>query len=168
MNSIFGRRSIRSFLNQKIPDQTLEQILKAGMYAPSAGNEQAWEFIVIRDKTIHRKICDVHPNAKALLTCDTAIVVCGNLKEQKYPVDYWVLDCSLAGGNIMLEAYELGVGSVWLSVYPNKYRSENIKKILALPPEISPLCVIAMGYAAEASPAPENRFRESKIHRETW
>jgi nitroreductase len=167
MNSIFERRSIRHYQKKEIPDEALRTILRAGMYAPSAGNEQSWEFIVIRSRETLEALCNAHPYAKALLSCDTAIAVCGNLSRQKYSVQYWVLDCAIAGQNIMLEAHELGIGSVWLGVYPCEYRTENIAHILNVPDDVIPLSIIALGYPAETVEMPE-RCCEDKVHWEKW
>ena len=168
MNSIFERRSIRSYLDKPIPKEVMEDILRAGMYAPSAGNEQPWEFVVIQEKSTLESMCAVHPHAKALLSCNAAIVICGNLLKQKYSAQYWVLDCTLAGQNIMLQSKEMGLGSVWLGVYPCKYRMENIAQLLHFPKTVVPLSVIAIGYPAESVPQPEDRFRREKIHFEKW
>lgn len=168
MNGIFERRSIRSYQDKHVSDEMIETILKAGMYAPSAGNEQPWEFIVIRSKKMLESLCSVHPHAKALLSCNVAIAVCGNLARQKYSAQYWVLDCTLAGQNIMLQAQDMGLGSVWLGVYPCKYRIENIVELLQLPQSVVPLSIIALGYPAEIVPQPENRFQRDKIHLESW
>ncbi len=167
MNSIFERRSIRRYQKKAIPDETLRTILRAGMYAPSAGNEQPWEFIIIRSREMLQALCNAHPHAKALLSCDTAIALCGNLSRQKYSVQYWILDCAMAGQNIMLEAHELGIGSVWLGVYPCEYRTENIAHILNVPKDVIPLGIIALGYIEEALKVPE-RYCEGKVHWEKW
>ncbi len=167
MNSIFERRSIRRFIKKQIPEDILRSVLEAGMYAPSAGNEQPWEFMVIRSRKLLEQLCSAHPHAKALLSCDTAVVVCGDLSQQKYSVQYWVLDCALAGQNIMLQAQEFGVGSVWLGVYPCEYRTENIAHILGLPQGIIPLCIIALGYPAETAEKPD-RYQKEKIHWDKW
>ena len=168
MNSIFERRSIRCFQNKMVSDDMIGLLLKAAMYAPSAGNEQPWEFVVIRSKKMLESLCNVHPHAKALLSCNVAIAVCGNLSRQKYSAQYWVLDSALAGQNIMLQACELGLGSVWLGVYPCKYRMENIVDLLCLPQNVMPLSIIALGYPAEIIQQPTDRFKNEKIHLESW
>ncbi len=167
MNSIFKRRSIRKFTGQPISDEDLQLMLKAAMYAPSAGNEQPWEFIVVRDKQNLQALCNVHPHAKMLPSADLAVAICGNLPKQKYSVQYWVQDCTAAGENLMLQATELGIGTVWLGVYPCEYRTENIARILGVPQEVIPLCIIAAGYPAEEKEQPQ-RFDSQKIHFEKW
>jgi len=64
MKAILNRKSIRKYKDIKISDEIIEQLLRAAMAAPSAGNEQPWEFIVLRDKETMKKITEVHPILK--------------------------------------------------------------------------------------------------------
>ncbi len=167
METIFNRRSIRSFSDKKIADEDLTKILKAGMRAPSAGNEQPWEFIVTKDRNIMLEISQPNPYAKMLEHADTAIIVCGDVNQQKYPFDFWIQDCSAATQNILLEAKYLGIGSVWIGTYPVDERVESIKQIFGLPENVIPFSVIALGYPKEEA-KPLDTFREDKIHFEKW
>jgi len=95
MKEIFERRSVRKYQNKPVPYHLVEEIIKAGMTAPSAGNEQPWEFVVIEDRNILDNIAKVHPYATMLNDCAVSIVVCGNLSFQRYE-GFWVQDCSAA------------------------------------------------------------------------
>ena len=92
MQEIINRRSIRSYRADAVTEEQLEQILRAAMAAPSAGNQQPWEFIVVTDQDLLVKITEVHPYAKMLLEAPAAIVVCGNRSREKH-VDYWIRNC---------------------------------------------------------------------------
>lgn len=166
MNSIFKRRSIRKYTSEKVSEDTVKELLKAGMSAPSAANEQPWEFIVIRDREILKEIIDVHGYAAMLKEADVAIAVCGNINRDKVG-GFWVQDCSAATENILIEAQELGLGAVWLGVYPLEERVNPIKKILKLPESITPLSIISIGYPAEHK-AESNYYDESRIHYNNW
>ncbi|RUT53366.1 nitroreductase family protein [Clostridium botulinum] len=102
MNAILKRRSIRKYKDKKISDDIVEELLRAGMAAPSAVNEQPWQFIVLRDKETMKKITKVHEYSKMLLESDLAIVVCGD-KSKELVGDFWVQDCSAATQNILIE-----------------------------------------------------------------
>lgn len=167
MNAIFNRRSIRKYAEKNISDSDLTLLLKAAMSAPSAGNEQPWEFIVVRDPESMRKITQIHPYSKALLQADAAIIVCGNLTRQLYKRNYWTLDCAAATENILIQATEMGIGSVWLAVYPEPDRIEGVKKIFSLPEEVVPLAVVSLGYPGEEKEAAP-RFKKSRVHYESW
>lgn len=115
MNAILNRKSIRKYKNMHVSDTIVDDLLKAAMAAPSAGNEQPWDFIVLRDKEIMKKITEFHPFLKMLLNTDIAIVVCGDKAKEKLN-GYWIQDCSAASENILLAAEDNGLGAVWLGV----------------------------------------------------
>ena len=85
---IINRRSIRSYKSDAVTEEQIEHVLRAAMTAPSAGNQQPWEFIVVTDRTLLTKINEVHPHSKMLLEAPMAIVVCGNLSREVH-ADYW-------------------------------------------------------------------------------
>lgn len=166
MNLILNRKSIRKYKDTVVSDEIVEELLRAGMQAPSAGNEQPWEFIVLRNKEIMKEITKVHPYSKMLLNTDVAIVVCGNEAKEVFE-GYWVQDCSAATENILLAAEYKGLGAVWLGVYPTEDRVEGIKKILNLPDSVIPLSIIPVGYPDEEKDA-VNRFDKTRIHYDKW
>jgi nitroreductase len=166
MNSIFERRSIRKYTNQEISDETIEKLLRAAMAAPSAGNEQPWHFIVIRDRETLNAIPKFHPYSQMLKEAPAAIIVCGDSSLEKFQ-GYWVQDCSAATQNILLEAQEMGLGSVWLGVYPMEERVNGLKSLLKLPAYVTPLCILPIGYPAE-SREPADRYDPIRVHADQW
>jgi nitroreductase len=166
MQAIFNRRSIRKYTDKVVSEDLIEKILRAGMAAPSAGNEQPWHFIVIDDKDVLNEIPKFHPYSQMLKQASHAIVVCGDRSLQKYE-GYWVQDCSAAMQNMLLMAQDLGLGAVWLGVYPVQERVSGLKKLLSLPEGVTPLSIMSLGYPAEAK-EPEDRFNSSRIHKNGW
>ncbi|MBW6410879.1 nitroreductase family protein [Clostridium weizhouense] len=166
MDTILNRKSIRKYKDTHVNDEIIEELLKAGMAAPSAGNEQPWEFIVLRDKEIMRKITEVHPYSRMLLNADVAIVVCGDESKEKFK-GFWVQDCSAATENILLAAEDKGLGAVWLGVYPIADRIDPIKKLLNLPDSVIPLSIIPVGYPDEQKESVD-RFNKSRVHYDRW
>jgi nitroreductase len=136
------------------------------MAAPSAGNQQPWEFIVVTDRDLLDKITKVHPYAKMLLGAPAAIIVCGNTNREKH-AGFWVQDCSAAVENMLLEATHQGLGSVWLGVHPRQDRVDGLKKLFNMPESVIPLAVVALGYANE-QPTPVDRFNPAYVHRNGW
>ena len=167
MKEIFDRRSVRTYTDRDVTPQEEEKLLRAAMQAPSAGNEQPWEFIVLRDGEQMLKIEEGQQYATMLKTAPLAIVVCGNTECQRFPHDFWVQDCSAAIQNLLLEAVHLGLGGVWMGVYPVPERVENIKKVLSLPESVIPLGVIAIGQPAQ-QPQPADRYLPERVHRDRW
>ncbi|MTI65876.1 MAG: nitroreductase family protein [Firmicutes bacterium] len=166
MKEILNRRSIRKYTDEKIDTLVIGDLLKAAMAAPSAGNEQPWEFIVIKNKNTLKDLTKIHPYASMLKEADTAIIVCGNLNKQKFE-GYWAQDVSAATENILIEAEHKNLGAVWLGVYPTEDRVKSIKAMFNLPNYIIPFSIISLGYKNEEK-EPTNRYDKSKIHYERW
>ena len=166
MEAILGRRSIRKYTVQGISDTTLRRLLEAGMSAPSAGNEQPWEFVVIDDRKLLNAIPAIHPHSQMLSEAPLAIAVCGDLQREKH-LGFWMQDCSAATENILIAAHAHGLGAVWLGIYPREERIQGIRRILSIPDNIVPLSLIAVGYPAEEKSG-LNRYDESRIHRNGW
>lgn len=166
MNAIFKRRSIRKYTEIKVSEELIEQILRAGMAAPSAGNERPWHFVVIDDKDVLNQIPKFHPYSNMLKEASCAIVVCGDTALQRFD-GYWVQDCSAATQNMLIMATELGLGSVWLGVYPNKERVKPLKQLLNLPESVIPLSIISIGYPAEEK-KPNDSFDKTRVHKNRW
>jgi len=166
MEAILTRRSIRKFKNKPIQNEILDKLLRAAMQAPSAGNRQPWHFVIITERGKLDKISDFHPYSKMLKEAPLAILICAKVETDKY-CDYWVQDCSAATQNLLLAAHALGLGGVWLGIYPIQERVSGIKDLLSLPPDIVPLSLNAIGYPNEKKKA-EIRYNKDKIHYEKW
>jgi len=166
VDTIRNRRSIRKYTAQPVPQELVTRLLEAAMSAPSAGNEQPWEFIVITDREVLQAITKVHPYSQMLKEAPLAVLVCGNLEREKYP-GFWIEDCSAATENILLEAENIGLGGVWLGVYPHDERVKGIAELLGLPSSVVPLSLVALGYPAEKKP-PAERFDPSRVHTNRW
>ena len=166
LQAIEKRRSIRKFQDKTISAEQINVLLKAAMLAPTARNCQEWEFVVVKDRSVLNALKEAHPHAQMLSTADCAIVVCADT-EREWEDGYWTGDCGAATENILLAATDIGLGSVWLGVYPNKERMQSIAQILSLPSHVKPFNLIALGYPDEEK---ENvdRFDTKKIHYERW
>ena len=166
LEAISTRRSVRSFTSKPIAKEIVEELLRAAMSAPSAGNEQPWQFVVMDDRRILDRIIDVNPNAKMCKEAQAAILVCGDTSKEKYP-GFWVQDCSAAAQNILLAAHDKGIGSVWTGIYPIKERVEGFRKLLGLPENVVPFCLVPLGYPAKQVPQVD-RFQRDRVHHNGW
>lgn len=166
LEAILKRRSIRRYTAEPVAEDLIKQLLEAAMHAPSAHNQQPWQFVVIRERQILDKIPEFHPYSSMLKTAPLAIVVCGDSSYFKSP-DYWPQDCAAATQNILLAARALGLGSVWMGVYPKDNLIEVLRNLLDLPEHITPFNLIAVGHPAEEKPQPK-RFDEQRIHYDRW
>ncbi len=166
LQAIEKRRSIRQFQDKTISAQDINTLLKAAMLAPTARNCQEWEFVVIKDRIVLNALKEAHPHAQMLSTADCAIAVCADTKRE-WESGYWMGDCAAATQNILLAATDMGIGSVWLGVYPNEERMKKIAEVLRLPENIKPFNIIALGYPAEEK-GDVDRFDPKKVHYERW
>ena len=169
VETIMTRTSIRAFADTPVDEATIEQLLRAGMAAPSAVNKQPWAFVVVTGRENLDSLSEAHPYARMLTTAQAAIVVCGDMTKALEGTgrDFWIQDASAATENILLAAHALGLGAVWTGVYPNPERVATITEALALPSHIIPLNVIPIGYPAE-SPAPKDKWKPENVHYNKW
>ena len=164
--AIYGRRSIRKYTDQPVPEETIMGLIKAAMAAPSAGNEQPWHFVIIDERKKLDAIPRYHPYSAMLKEAPVAIAVCGDTRLEKFK-GFWVQDCSAAVQNLLLAAHAKGLGAVWLSTYPIEERVVKTQELLGLPKEVVPLAIVALGYPAEKKGTAE-RFDKSRIHKNKW
>lgn len=163
---IFTRRSIRKFTDQDISEADVTHILRAAMAAPTAGNAQTWDFIVVRQQQMREAITTCTPYAGMAPSAPVCIVVCADTSREKYK-HYWVQDCAAAMQNILLAARAKGIGSVWLGIHPVEERVRALKKIFFMPEHVMPLGIAVLGYPAQPF-TEQDRFDAAKVHSETW
>ncbi len=145
MNAIFTRRSVRDFTEKKIEAEKMDKILRAAMQAPSAANQQPWQFIVVSAEEKLSVLSGVSPYAACLKGAAAAIIVLGSCKDLTYP-EFCEQDLAAATQNILLQATELGLGSVWLGVMPDQDRMNYIRRLLELESDLNPFCIVALGH----------------------
>lgn len=161
--ALLKRRSIRKFTDQEVSLEDIETILHMAMSGPSAMNKKPWEFYVVtnQEKLAELRKAGFYKGYESPL----AIVVCGNIKEA-LPLqlkEYWIQDCSAATENILLAATDLGLGSVWCGVYPQKSVIKKVQVALGMPSNMVPLNIIYIGYPDVEAEA-RDQFTEKKIH----
>jgi len=166
LQAIWTRRSVRRYLEKPVPREQLETVLKAGMYAPSAGNEQPWHFIVVDDKKLFGRIMASHPYASMLETAPVAILVCGDIRLERFSGN-WMLDCAAATQNMLLAAHAEGLGAVWVGVFPNAERMAAMREVFSLPATIQAFSLVALGFTEE-SKGDAHRFKPERIHHNGW
>ena len=167
METILTRRSIRKYTLKPVSDSLIQELINAAMSAPSAGNEQPWHFIIIDDQKILKAIPKIHPYAAMLNVAPKAILICADTTREKEK-GYSLIDCAAANENLLLAAHTNGLGACWLGVYPSKdKRVVDLRKLLNIPTHIIPFAIVAIGYPAEHKPK-EDRYDESRIHRNIW
>lgn len=169
ISTILNRRSIRAFKQDPINAEDMQLILNAGLYAPSAMNQQSWHFTVVQNKVLLEKInqtCRVvflnsgikayqdrakSENFNVFYSAPTLIIVSGDEKAS-YPKN----DCTLALGNLLLASASLGIGSCWihaLTHFGGTPEGDRLLQELSIPDGFKIFGSAALGYAASYAPA---------------
>ncbi|MCA1944821.1 MAG: nitroreductase family protein [Desulfovibrio sp.] len=162
LTAIHARRSIRDFTPEPVSETQLEILLRAAMAAPSAGNAQPWEFVVVREADTRQRVAEIHPYAKMAPKAPLGVLVCGDISREKYP-GFWPQDCAAAVQNLLLAATAQGLGTVWTGIYPVEERVAMFRTLFNLPERLVPFSFIPVGYPKEDKPQVD-RFDESRIH----
>jgi nitroreductase len=166
METILTRRSIRKYTDQPVPDALVTDLLRAAMAAPSAGNQQPWQFVVVRDRAVLEVIATANPYGGPARDAQVAVIVCGDLEREDRP-GFWVQDCAAATQNLLLAAHAAGLGAVWCGTYPREERMAPIAAVLGLPEHVIPFAAVPIGYPAER-PAPVDRYDPGRVHLDRW
>lgn len=165
IQAIMTRRSIRTWTNEPVTDQERTIILEAAMNAPSAADARPWHFVVIDDPEVIRRFTEMG-GTEMLAESTFLVLVCGDAGKEIYP-GFWPQDCSCAAQNMQLAAHDIGIGCVWVAIYPLDERVQICRKILGIPEAITPFALLAMGVPNEVL-SPEYRYDEERLHSNKW
>lgn len=153
-----GRRSIRNFQDKAVTDEDIEMILEAGRWAPSGSNRQPWEFIVVKNREILKKISKTGVYGLPLRKAPLGIAIVGKKLENP---NWYIQDTSLASMNMMLMAWALNIGMCWMGSMDREYA----KELLGLGKDDFLLTILAMGYIKGKIPKPTLRKSLEEITR---
>lgn len=163
MSAIDQRASVRQYTDDPVTDDEVRSILRAAMAAPSAGNQQPWEFYVVRDAQRRQDLAACSPYAKPCLRAPLVIAFCQR-SDVKWP-QMVAQDMGACVENALLRATELGLGTVWMGIYPEPDRTQAVGKVLALPAELQTFALVAVGHPANQVEAQgPSRYDENRIH----
>lgn len=164
LKTIKKRRSVRAFKEEPIPEDKLETILKAAKWAPSAGNQQPWEFVVVREASIQEKLVQNAYGQEFIQEAPIVIVIGANKKRsaERYGKRgkqlYCLLDAAVATQNLMLAAHSLGFATCWVGAFKDAEVSETI----GFPEHVRPVGIIPLGKPDE-HPSPPSRYSLEKV-----
>jgi len=168
--AIKGRRSIRRFTPEDVDDETLLKVLDAARWAPSAGNLQPWNFIVVRSPERKRRLAEAALGQQFIAEAPVDIVVCADTRVSSWGYGsrgeklYCIQDTAAAVQNMLLAAYALGLGTCWVGAFDER----RVAEVVGLPDGVRPVAIIALGHPAER-PAPRpRRGLEEVVHVEVY
>jgi nitroreductase len=168
--AIMNRRSIRKFKEDTLEDELIKKVVEAGIWAPSAGDLQSWDAVVVKDDQTKVKIALAAYVQEFVAKAPVLIVICANKANAgaKYGERgrdlYCIQDASCAALNMMLRAYDLGLGSAWVGAF----KEEDVTEVLDLPPHVRPVALIPIGYADEEPETPPRRSFSDVVHNEKY
>lgn len=165
IQAIMTRRSVRTWTTEPISEAERKVILEAAMNAPSAADARPWHFVTMDNPKIIEQFTGLG-GTEMLSESTFMVLVCGDQSKEIYP-GFWPQDCSCAAQNMQLAAHDLGVGCVWIAIYPLDERVQVCRKILNIPESITPFALLAMGVPNEVLP-PEERYDKSRVHHNKW
>ena len=148
MNEIYSRVSIRKYTDQQVEHEKILAMLRAAMQAPSAHNQQPWEFYVVTDKDMLEKLSHISKYSMCI---------------KNAPVDFFHVDMSIAMENLWLEATHQGLGGVWIGTAPKEEIMHAVEAIVGIPEGQRAFAVFPFGYPAQEKEQ-QDRFDSSRIH----
>ena len=161
MNELYTRISVRKFKPDPVEKEKITAILRAAMQAPSAGNQQPWEFYVVTNAELLEKLASASQYAGPVKRAPMAIVAA--YRKDLWMPEYAMIDMSIAMENLWLEATAQGLGGVWLGIAPLEDRMAYVEKLVGIPDDQRAFALFPLGYPDESRPQ-QNRFDEKRIH----
>jgi nitroreductase len=165
IKALMTRRSIRAWKPEPVTEEQQKIIFESAMNAPSAADARPWHFVTMDDPEVIRQFTALG-GTEMLENAPFMVLVCGDVSREIYP-GFWPQDCSCAAQNMQLAAHDIGVGCVWIAVYPLEDRVQACRQILGIPAEITPFALLAMGQPDE-EPGTEYRYDKSRLHHNGW
>jgi len=166
VEAIYKRRSVRNYTDRPVPEAVVESLLRAGMQAPSAGNQQPWEFLVVRERTTLEEMAEASPYARMLSRTPVAIVLLMRSRDLQFS-PWSVQDMSAATENMLLAAAAQDLGAVWLGIWPDEDRVKALRRILHVPEDLAPFSVVSLGWP-QSPPEPVDRWMPERVWRERY
>ncbi len=158
-----SRRSIRKYKDQPVEEEKIKKCLEAARWAPSASNKQPWEFLIVTDEQVRKKLSEIHPYARFVAQSPLVFIPLTNPTiHQKYHMS----DTALATMQYMIEAHSLGLGTCWAGVIGSAIEPE-VKELLNVPEHLNVLGLVATGYSNE-EPTKTRKELEELVHYEKY
>jgi len=170
LEAIKTRRSVREFTSQPVSDKQIKRLLDAATRAPSAGNIQPWEFVVVRKPEIKHGLAQAALDQKFIEQAPVVIVVCADPAKSapRYGSRgtnlYCLQDTAAATQNILLAAHALGLGACWVGAF----KEEIAREVLKIPEPVRPVAIIPVGHAARKLPARPRKALLDVMHRDAY
>lgn len=172
------RRSVRQFENRDVPEEAVRALLEAAVQAPTAGNMQPWEFIVVRDRQRVASLVSATYSGylqaggqpqRWIERAPVVIVACVNTRRSgarygEHGRRLAAIDVAAAVENLLLAATGLGLGACWVAGFD----AAAVSRALGLPPAVEPLALIPVGYPERTPPPPPRLALSDVVYSEVY
>lgn len=166
MEEIMRRGNTRKFKEDPVSDEMVQKLLKAAMQARTAGNQTPWHFVVVKSPVLIKALAHNSMTAGPIRKAPLVLLLLGDERGLSFP-ENWTMDLAAAAQNILIEAEHLGLGTQWINVYPHADRLRQIRQLFELPEEVTPFCLIPVGYPAD-KPIRLDHYDASRIHYDSF
>ncbi|MGD9495879.1 MAG: nitroreductase family protein [Armatimonadota bacterium] len=171
LDAIGKRCSVRSYTDEPVSEEDLQQVLEAALSAPTANNVRPWHIVVVQDAGTRAKLATVHQWARFCAESPVVLVFCGDAQRQPH---WWIEDCCAALENALIQAADLGLGTCWIGIRgseggqgPGPEREQFVRDLLGIPEHIRVLALVSLGHPG-AEPRPKPPGPMDAVHRESW
>jgi nitroreductase len=168
LRQIWDRASVRDYKPDPVPDEALQEVLRAAFHAPTANNARPWHIVVVTDRAKREVLAKTHQYAVFCTRAPMVLAFCADPARSSH---WWIEDCSAAVENAMIEAVNQGLGTCWIGCRGDEHkgfdREEHVRQALGIPAHIRVLGLVTLGY-----PAKEPHIKEpgpmDAVHYEAW
>ena len=168
LQQIWQRASVRRYKPDAVPEEALEEVLRAALHAPTANNARPWHIVVVTDPAARARLAQVHQWAGFCAESPVVLAFCGDPSRSEH---WWIEDCCAAVENAMIEAVSHGLGTCWVGIRGSDstgfQREALVREVLGIPDSVRVLALISLGYPAE-EPSPKEPGPMTAVHRERW
>jgi nitroreductase len=168
--AIKKRRSVRAYTSEEVPEEDVERLIEAARWAPSAGNAQPWEFVIIKNAETKRRLSDAALNQTFIEKAPLVIVVCVDVARSSWGYGsrgvnlYCLQDTAAATENMLLAAQALGLATCWVGAF----HEDEVAKVINTPRNVRPVAIVPVGRPAEKPRVRQKRSLREIVHYETF
>jgi nitroreductase len=168
--AIKKRRSVRAYTSEEVSEEDVERLIEAARWAPSAGNIQPWEFVIVRNAEKKRRLSDAALHQTFIEEAPVVIVVCADVARSSWGYGsrgtnlYCLQDTAAATENMVLAAQALGLATCWVGAF----HEDEVAKAINTPTNVRPVAIVPVGHPAEKPGAPRKRPMREIVHYETF
>jgi len=164
------RRSVRSYTDEGIPEKDIKEIIRIGHMAPSAGNRQARDFIIVEDEKEKEKLVDNAYGQSFISDAPWVLVICANKERSAERYDergrklYSIQDATAAIENMLLAVVDMGYSSCWIGAF----EEDKVKEQFDIPKGVRPVALLPIGRPAKTTSGPKKMDAEELTHYGSW